>query len=158
VTRPRIGISAYWRGASWGPWTEMPACMVPQGYVEGVIAAGGLPLLIPPDPAYADDGAAEILDVLDGLILVGGEDIGSTNYGHEPHATNPRLYKVTVSAFNRLKMSTPTSVRVVPKRRSFAMRRSTLFCRAPQSVAGAIRFTVLNAPVRLRPICAATVA
>ena len=88
MTRPRIGISAYWRGASWGPWTEMPACMVPQGYVEGVIAAGGLPLLIPPDPAYADDGAAEILDVLDGLILVGGEDIGSTNYGHEPHVTS----------------------------------------------------------------------
>ena len=34
--RPRIGISAYWRAASWGPWTDMPACMVPQGYVEGV--------------------------------------------------------------------------------------------------------------------------
>ena len=59
--RPRIGISAYWRGASWGPWTEMPACMVPQGYVEGVRAGGGLPLLIPPDPVYAEDGAAEIL-------------------------------------------------------------------------------------------------
>ena len=56
--------------------------------MEGVRAAGGTALLIPPDPSYADDGAAEVLDVIDGLILVGGEDIGSTNYGHEPHVTS----------------------------------------------------------------------
>ena len=88
--QPRIGISAYWRAASWGPWSDMPACMVPQGYVEGVKAAGGLALLIPPDPAYADDDAAGVLEVLDGLVLVGGEDIGPATYGHEPHAlTDP---------------------------------------------------------------------
>jgi putative glutamine amidotransferase len=82
--RPRIGISAYWREASWGPWTAMPACMVPQGYVEGVLAAGGLPLLVPPDPTFADD-AGDVIDVLDGLILVGGEDIGPAHYGADAH-------------------------------------------------------------------------
>ena len=85
--KPRIGISAYWRGASWGPWTDMPACMVPQGYVEGVRAAGGIALLIPPDPDYAADDAAGVLEAIDGLVLVGGEDIGPANYGHDPHPT-----------------------------------------------------------------------
>ncbi len=82
--RARIGISAYWRKASWGPWTDYPAAMVPQGYVEGVIAAGGVPLLVPPDPSYeADPG--DVLDAMHGLILVGGEDISPLTYGHEPH-------------------------------------------------------------------------
>jgi putative glutamine amidotransferase len=84
---PRIGISAYWRPASWGPWTDHPACLVPQGYVEGVRAAGGVALLIPPDPGFEDD-ASSILDAVDGLILVGGEDIGSSTYGHDPHPTS----------------------------------------------------------------------
>lgn len=88
--RPRIGISAYWRAASWGPWTDMPACMVPQGYVEGVHAAGGVALLLPPDPDHAGDDAASVLEVLDGLVLVGGEDIGPANYDSEPHpSTDP---------------------------------------------------------------------
>jgi putative glutamine amidotransferase len=60
--------------------------MVPQGYVEGVIGAGGVPLLVPPDPAYADD-PADVLDGLHGLILVGGEDISPLTYGAEPHPT-----------------------------------------------------------------------
>jgi putative glutamine amidotransferase len=85
MTRPRIGISAYWRVASWGLWTAMPACMVPQGYVEGIRTANGVPLLIPPDPVPDPDDAAVILDVLDGLIFVGGEDIGPASYGAEPH-------------------------------------------------------------------------
>jgi putative glutamine amidotransferase len=28
-----------------------------------------------------------VLEVIDGLVLVGGEDIGPANYGHEPHAS-----------------------------------------------------------------------
>jgi putative glutamine amidotransferase len=87
--RPRIGISAYWRVASWGPWTDYPAAMVPQGYVEGVIGAGGVPLLVPPDPVYEED-ASDVLDALDGLILVGGEDISPALYGHEPHVETDR--------------------------------------------------------------------
>jgi gamma-glutamyl-gamma-aminobutyrate hydrolase PuuD len=86
---PRIGISAYWRSASWGPWADYPACMVPQGYVIGVRAAGGAPLLVPPDATYARDPDI-VLDVLDGLLMVGGEDIGPAAYGARPHpATDP---------------------------------------------------------------------
>jgi len=86
---PLIGISAYWRSASWGPWSDYPACMVPQGYVIGVRAAGGAPVLVPPDATYARDPGI-VLDVLDGLLMVGGEDIGPTAYGATPHpATDP---------------------------------------------------------------------
>ena len=48
-------------------------------------------------------------------------------------------------------MSTPTWARVPPKRRIFAMRMSMLLRRSPHSVAGAIRFTWLRAPVSGRP-------
>ena len=55
--RPRIGIAAYWRAASWGPWTDMPAALVPQGYVEGVHEAGGSRCSCRPTPEHAADDA-----------------------------------------------------------------------------------------------------
>ena len=85
--RPRIGITAYWLEASWGPWTGMPACLAPQAYVNAIHAAGGFPLLVPPLPelpGFADEALAS----LDGLILVGGSDVGASTYGAEPHPTN----------------------------------------------------------------------
>ena len=47
--RPRIGISAYWRAASWGPW---PTCRrhVHAGLRRGRAGGGRPALLIPPDP------------------------------------------------------------------------------------------------------------
>ncbi len=81
---PRIAVTAYWRAASWSHWVDYPACLVPQGYVEGVRAAGGLPLLVPPLPEVVDDPAA-VLDVVDGLVLVGGEDLDPSSYGADPH-------------------------------------------------------------------------
>jgi putative glutamine amidotransferase len=82
--RPRIGITSYWRAASWGPWTDFPATLVPQGYVEGVRGAGGIAVLIPPDPGFVDDASA-VLAGVDGLLLVGGEDIGASTYGTASH-------------------------------------------------------------------------
>ena len=38
--RPRIGITAYWLEASWGPWTGMPACLAPQAYTNAIMHAG----------------------------------------------------------------------------------------------------------------------
>ena len=52
-------------------------------YLQGVEAAGGLPLVIPPLP----DAAIEpLLDRLDGVLLSGGPDLDPQNYGAEPHA------------------------------------------------------------------------
>jgi gamma-glutamyl-gamma-aminobutyrate hydrolase PuuD len=82
--RPRIGITTYLTTARWSYW-EMPAALLPGGYLEGVRLAGGLPLLLPPTTeGVAEPG--EIVDTLDGLVLIGGPDLGVDLYGSpEPH-------------------------------------------------------------------------
>lgn len=79
VSRPRIGLTTYWQEGSWGVWSSL-AAIVPQFYVTGVVAAGGTPLLLP--PVGTDES---VLDVLDGLIVIGGVDVDPANYGAEPH-------------------------------------------------------------------------
>jgi gamma-glutamyl-gamma-aminobutyrate hydrolase PuuD len=79
---PLIGISTYVARVTWGGW-ERRAGVLPQSYYELVAAAGGRPLLLPPlrtaptDPTF---GAAEVIGVLDGLILTGGGDIDPAAY------------------------------------------------------------------------------
>ena len=77
--RPLIGIPSYWTQARWTYW-DMPAAVLPAGYIEGVAAAGGMPVLLPP----TDEGTAEpgpLLDPLGGLLLAGGPDLGIDTYG-----------------------------------------------------------------------------
>jgi putative glutamine amidotransferase len=51
-------------------------------YVEGVAAAGGVPVVLPP---LVEPRAAEaLLDGMDGLLLSGGSDLDPTYYGEEP--------------------------------------------------------------------------
>ena len=54
MSRPRIGICAYRTHARWTHW-ELAATVIPQGYVEGVRLAGGVPILLPPTPEGAED-------------------------------------------------------------------------------------------------------
>jgi putative glutamine amidotransferase len=79
VARPRIGLAAYWTEASWTYW-KLPVALVPAGYVEGVRLAGGLPLILPPTPEGAAE-PGEVLDAIDGLLLIGGPDLGVDLYG-----------------------------------------------------------------------------
>ncbi len=84
--RPLIAISAYWIGASWGPWTDYPAAMIPQGYCLGIEQAGGLPVIVPPiDAVIARPD--EILGHVHGLICAGGSDVDPAIWGAEPHPT-----------------------------------------------------------------------
>jgi gamma-glutamyl-gamma-aminobutyrate hydrolase PuuD len=77
--RPRIALSTYLEVASWGVWSR-PAAIVPQVYLDAVTGAGGQPLLLPPTPT--DPG---VLDVCDGLLLIGGADVEPAFYGALPH-------------------------------------------------------------------------
>ncbi|MEV4542512.1 gamma-glutamyl-gamma-aminobutyrate hydrolase family protein [Micromonospora echinaurantiaca] len=79
MTRPLIGVTAYVEPASWGVWREVPAVLVPQAYVRAVTAAGGRALVLPPD-----DLDAEVVRVLDGLVLAGGADVDPGRYGQLP--------------------------------------------------------------------------
>ena len=46
-------------------------------YVQAVLAAGGIPVVLPPQ----DDNAAPLLDAIDGLLLSGGGDVEPSRYG-----------------------------------------------------------------------------
>jgi len=78
--RPLIGITTYVEQARWGVW-DVPAALVPHAYVRQVEEAGGRPVLLPPSTS----DAAEVLDVLDGLLLAGGADVDPARYGESAH-------------------------------------------------------------------------
>jgi len=73
---PVIGISAYSAEAAWGVW-RTEAVLLPRTYVDAVVRAGGLPVLLPPLPEVI----AGMLSRLDGLILAGGPDVEPVRYG-----------------------------------------------------------------------------
>jgi putative glutamine amidotransferase len=81
--RPAIGVCAGEERARFGVWDE-PANVVPRSYARAVQRAGGLALMLPPDPLAADD-PAELLERVDGLVLTGGCDVDPSTYGAEPH-------------------------------------------------------------------------
>jgi putative glutamine amidotransferase len=84
---PAIGISTPINRAAWGVW-DQPAAILPAAYVTEVMRAGGLPLMIPVNPRLVQD-PDDVLDLVDGLLLSGGNDIDPGSYDCEPHpATN----------------------------------------------------------------------
>src|SRR3954452_7175942 len=91
AARPVIGLCAALELASWGVWTAF-AHLLPREYADAVQRAGGIAVILPPDPRAADH-PDELLDLLDGLILAGGADVDPAAYGQEPHPatvnTNP---------------------------------------------------------------------
>src|ERR1043165_3007034 len=52
-------------------------------YTEAVRRAGGIPVLVPPQP----ENASDLIEELDGLLLAGGFDCDPQLYGEEPHPT-----------------------------------------------------------------------
>jgi gamma-glutamyl-gamma-aminobutyrate hydrolase PuuD len=79
--RPRIGLTTYLTHAEFGVW-QVRAAVVPEVYLHAVAASGGVPVLLPPVGSDPD-----LLDVLDGLLLIGGVDLDPQLYGEEPHLT-----------------------------------------------------------------------
>jgi len=75
VPRPLIGVCAAVEPASFGPWVDEPAVLIPHSYARTIQAAGGIAVLLAPDPR-AQEAANELLDRIDALVLGGGTDIG----------------------------------------------------------------------------------
>ena len=62
----------------------MDAALIPSTYVGAVQRAGGVVLLLPPDEQLAAD-PQQALELIDGLMLAGGADIGPDSYEQAPH-------------------------------------------------------------------------
>lgn len=76
--RPVIGITTYAEEARWGVWSR-PAALLPLAYPTAVAAAGGAPVLLPPQ------AGPDALAAVDALVLAGGADIDPASYGADRH-------------------------------------------------------------------------
>jgi putative glutamine amidotransferase len=83
MKRPVIGMCTALEQARWSAWDQC-AALLPYNYVKAVQRAGGLAAMIPPDGELVED-PAQVLDLIDGLMLAGGADIDPSSYAEEPH-------------------------------------------------------------------------
>ncbi|HUA05934.1 MAG TPA: gamma-glutamyl-gamma-aminobutyrate hydrolase family protein [Solirubrobacteraceae bacterium] len=74
--RPVIGICAVHERARWAFW-DQDAHLVADSYVAPVQRAGGVAVVLPVDPR----APLELLDRIDGLMLIGGADLDPGSYG-----------------------------------------------------------------------------
>jgi putative glutamine amidotransferase len=83
--KPLIGLNADFRAAK----KDAPSfSYIASGYYDSISAVGGVPVIIPP-LTEADD-MNRILDLLDGVVLVGGADLDPRNDGYMLHpSTRP---------------------------------------------------------------------
>ncbi|SDX52551.1 putative glutamine amidotransferase [Amycolatopsis xylanica] len=81
-SKPLIGLTTYIEPARFLVW-ETEAALLHRVYVDCVVAAGGVPVLLPP----VSDEYGSLVSAVDGLVLVGGADVGPERYDQEPHAT-----------------------------------------------------------------------
>ena len=79
-TCPLIGINA-----DFVPATKLQTAYarLNAGYFDGVVAAGGLPVILP--PLARENEMEALLDRLDGVILSGGLDLDPRRLGQMPH-------------------------------------------------------------------------
>jgi putative glutamine amidotransferase len=80
--KPLIGITTNQSKTPYG----QPTVMLMQSYINAVIGAGGVPVLIP--SLIPDDGWDTVYSRLDGILFSGGGDIGLEYSPGEPH---PRI-------------------------------------------------------------------
>ncbi|WP_410664207.1 gamma-glutamyl-gamma-aminobutyrate hydrolase family protein [Amycolatopsis sp. lyj-84] len=82
VSEPLIGLTCYLEPAKFLVW-ETEAALLHRVYVDGIVAAGGIPVLLPP----VSEAHERLVSAVDGLVLVGGADIEPARYGQDQHAT-----------------------------------------------------------------------
>jgi hypothetical protein len=71
MARPVVGIYATAAPASWGPWRDRPSAVVPAALAAAVQQAGGVVVLLAPDPEL---GCRELLGTLDAFIAFDDAD------------------------------------------------------------------------------------
>jgi putative glutamine amidotransferase len=85
-----IGVCAAFEPARWSFWDQQ-AILVPASYHAAVASAGGVTMPLAPDARVAERPEI-VLDLLDGLMLIGGADVDPSRYGTERDAATERTY------------------------------------------------------------------
>lgn len=80
-----VGLTTYAEQVRTGIW-DIPAGYLPTDYFEGIILAGGIAVLLPPQPVNPEI-VDSVLASLDALVITGGYDLDPASYGQQPHAT-----------------------------------------------------------------------
>jgi putative glutamine amidotransferase len=80
ATKPLIGMNADFRSAR----KDAPAfSFVCAGYYDGLVKAGAIPLIVP--PLEDADDLDRVLNLLDGMVLIGGADLDPRRDGYMLH-------------------------------------------------------------------------
>ncbi|MCI5812575.1 MAG: gamma-glutamyl-gamma-aminobutyrate hydrolase family protein [Limosilactobacillus coleohominis] len=79
---PRIAISADTFTEATSVINERDASFAPRPIIEALVKSHALPVIIPSIPPEL---VSNYVDLFDGIIFAGGEDIDPTFYGEEPH-------------------------------------------------------------------------
>ena len=79
-SKPLIGLNADYRAAK----KDAPAfTFVCAGYYDSIVEAGGIPIILPPTSDDAD--LNRLIDLVDGMVLVGGADLDPRRDGYMLH-------------------------------------------------------------------------
>jgi putative glutamine amidotransferase len=80
---PVIGIAA---DLQIGKKSRNPRIQVDVGYADGIIASGGLPIILP--PFGSDELLEQAIARLDGILMVGGDDLDPRRLGRKAHQSS----------------------------------------------------------------------
>ncbi|MBM4023523.1 MAG: gamma-glutamyl-gamma-aminobutyrate hydrolase family protein [Planctomycetes bacterium] len=80
AAKPLIGINTDYRATR---QEHAALSVVAAGYFDGISASGGIPVILP--PLADEDDVVRLLDLLDGVVMVGGADLDPRRDGYMPH-------------------------------------------------------------------------
>lgn len=86
-SEPIIGICAVRERARWAFWDQQ-AHLVADSYVSAVQRSPAIAILLPVDPR----APSQLLDRIDGLLLIGGADIDPQSYGQAREPSTESIY------------------------------------------------------------------
>lgn len=88
--RPRIALPADTLAEATNIINERNAAFAPRPAIEAIVKAGGVPVIF---PSVDPEDVTDYLDLFDGVLFLGGDDVDPTFYGEEPYEKLGTTYR-----------------------------------------------------------------